>query len=121
MLVQGEIVEYAFPLAPDGSDAGVHPCIVISNNALCEEGCYVIMMMTSTNQDDLFSFVLTKDMFTKHIPSKSGHSEARLNCIYTIFNDDLRHVRRRNSHLTTDALEELLLKIYEITFSTQTI
>ena len=76
MVYQRDIVEVVF----DDDFGGNHPAIVLSNKLVQEvEGYFVCVMMTSTDFDDEFSFVIDDNMLIR--PLKRPHCEARCHLI----------------------------------------
>tara|TARA_R110002072_G_scaffold279545_1_gene441537 strand:+ start:172 stop:369 length:198 start_codon:yes stop_codon:yes gene_type:complete len=62
MVYQLDIVKVVF----DDDFGGNHPAIVLSNKLVQEvEGYFVCVMMTSSDYDDEFSFVIKDNMLTK--------------------------------------------------------
>lgn len=112
MVSQRDIVEVFF----DDDFGGNHPAIVISNKLVQEiEGYFVCVMMTSTNHDDEFSFVITDEMVVK--PMNREHCEARCHLIQFVPIDNIM----KNSHhnqLKLNAFKKLIKKINDSTFST---
>lgn len=109
---QRDIVEILF----DEDFGKNHPAIILSNNLVQEiEGYFVCVMMTSTNQDDEFSFIITDEMVTK--PLNKEHCEARCHLIQFVPVEDIVD-NGHNNQLRVEAFKELMLKINSTTFST---
>lgn len=113
MISQRDIVEVVF----DQDFGGNHPAIVISNKLVQEiEGYFVCVMMTSTNHDDEFSFVITDDMVTH--PMNREHCEARCHLIQFVPAEAIIN-NTHNNQLRIDAFKALIRKINDSTFSTE--
>ena len=112
MVNQRDIVEVSFD-----SDFGEnHPAVVLSNKLVQEvEGYFVCVMMTSTKQDDEFTFVITDEMLTK--PSNKNYIEVRCHLISFVPVDSI--INNSNfSQLRIEPFKKLMKKINETTFST---
>lgn len=112
MVHQRDIVEVIFDDDLDGN----HPAIVLSNKLVQEiEGYFVCVMMTSSNYDDEFSFVIEKNMLTK--PLNKKHCEARCHLINFVPVDSII-VNRHNNQIKIKPFKKLIEKINSSTFST---
>tara|TARA_R110001592_G_scaffold78374_1_gene235128 strand:- start:60 stop:407 length:348 start_codon:yes stop_codon:yes gene_type:complete len=95
---------------------GNHPAIIISNELVQEvEGYFVCIMMTSTNHNDEFSFVITDEMAVKSMNRE--HCEARCQLIQFVPSEAII-VNRNNNQLKIAPFKELIAKITSSTFST---
>ena len=113
MASQRDIVEIWF----DEDFGGNHPAIIISNELVQEvEGYFVCVMMTSTNQDDEFSFVITDEMLVK--PLDRVYCEARCHLIQFVPSEDII-TNSHNNQMKTGAFRDLISKIMATTFSTE--
>lgn len=112
MVSQRDIVEIVF----DEDFGGIHPAIVISNRLVQEvEGYFVCVMMTSTNHDDEFSFVITDDMVVN--PMNRDHCEARCHLIQFVPIESIIN-NEHNNQLKLEPFQRLINKITQTTFST---
>ena len=112
MVSQRDIVEIVF----DGDFGGNHPAIVISNKLVQEvEGYFVCVMMTSTNHQDEFSFVITDDMVAN--PMNRDHCEARCHLIQFVPTENIIN-NAHNNQLKLSAFQRLIAQITQTTFST---
>ncbi len=112
MVYQRDIVEVIF----DDDFGGNHPAIVLSNKLVQEiEGYFVCVMMTSSDVDDEFSFVIKDDMLTK--PLNREHCEARCHLINFVPIDAIIVNRHRNQ-IKVKPFKDLIKKINNSTFST---
>lgn len=112
MVYQRDIVEVVF----DDDFGGNHPAIVLSNKLVQEvEGYFVCVMMTSTDFDDEFSFVIKDNMLIK--PLNRSHCEARCHLINFVPIDSIILNNHRNQ-IKIDAFKDLIKKINDSTFST---
>lgn len=112
MVYQRDIVEVIF----DDDFGGNHPAIVLSNKLVQEvEGYFVCVMMTSSNYNDEFSFVITDSMLTKPLTKK--HCEARCHLINFVPLDSIIINNHRNQ-IKVNPFKELIKKINSSTFST---
>lgn len=111
---QRDIVEVVFPLDPT---ALKHPVIVLSSHeALSMEQCFIGMMLTSTDQDDEFSFIIDDSMLTSPIIGVS-HSEARLHLVsYFKFSQIIKNNHPRTK-IKQHYFEELIKQMNLITFN----
>ena len=101
----------------DEDFGGNHPAIVLSNRLVQEvEGYFVCLMMTSTDHNDEFSFVITDDMVTS--PMHRPHCEARCHLLQFVPLDHIMKNTHRNQ-LKVTAFKDLIQKINDTTFSTQ--
>ena len=113
MVHQRDIVEVMF----DEDFGGNHPAIVLSNKLVQEvEGYFVCVMMTSTNFDDEFTFVIYDDMLIK--PLNRKHCEARCHLINFVPVDSILKNKHRNQ-MKVNSFKELIKKINDTTFSTE--
>jgi mRNA-degrading endonuclease toxin of MazEF toxin-antitoxin module len=113
MASQRDIVEIWF----DEDFGGNHPAIVISNELVQEvEGYFVCVMMTSTNHDDEFSFVITDDMLVK--PLNKDFCEARCHLIQFVPKEDVI-TNSHNNQMKVESFRNLINKITSTTFSTK--
>lgn len=113
MVRQRDIVEVVF----DDEQGGNHPAVVLSNKLVQEvEGYFVCVMLTSTEHDDEFSFLITNDMLVK--PHNRPHSEARCHLINFVPLDAIIPNNHRNQ-LKMKPFKELIKKINTTTFSTE--
>lgn len=61
------------------NDPQEHPYIVLScNDAILHENCFTAIMLTNAKYDDVYSFHLTSNMFTREL---SSEGQARLHII----------------------------------------
>jgi len=112
MVYQRDIVEVIF----DNDFGGNHPAIVLSNKLVQEiEGYFVCVMMTSSDFDDEFSFVINDNMLTK--PLKRKHCEARCHLINFVPIDAIIVNKHRNQ-IKVSPFKDLIKKINNSTFST---
>lgn len=112
MINQRDIIEIVF----DQDFGGNHPAIVISNKLVQEiEGYFVCIMMTSTNHDDVFSFVITDDMVIN--PMNRKHYEARCHLIQFVPEDAII-INKHNNQLKINPFKDLIRKINDSIFST---
>jgi hypothetical protein len=92
---RGEIIEVAFQL-PDSR--GVvktmeHPAIIISNEEVYhQDGCYICVMKSHTEQRDSFTFELKDNMFIK--PLDGTFQQARLHLVTYVFDE---HITKNSS------------------------
>lgn len=111
MLNQRDIVEVLF----DDEFGGNHPAIVLSNRLVQEvEGYFVCVMMTSSNFDDEFSFVINDEMLVKPINRK--HCEARCHLLNFVPVEAILKNNHRNQ-IKLEPFKDLIKKINETTFS----
>jgi len=111
MATQRDIIEVDF----DDDFGGNHPAIIISNKLVQEvEGYFVCIMMTSTNHDDEFSFVITDEMVTK--PTNRKHCEARCHLINFVPEEKII-INNNYNQLKINPFKELIKKINTTTFS----
>jgi len=112
MVNQRDIVEIMF----DNDLGGNHPAVVLSNRLVQEiEGYMVCVMMTSTAQNDEFSFLITDDMLIK--PLNIDHCEVRCHLINFVPVESIIR-NANNNQLRIAPFKQLLQKIYNSTFST---
>jgi len=112
MVYQRDIVEVVF----DDDFGGNHPAIVLSNKLVQEiEGYFVCVMMTSSDFDDEFSFVIDDNMLMK--PLDRDHCEARCHLINFVPIDSIINNRHRNQ-IKIKPFKDLIKKINDSTFST---
>lgn len=112
MVYQRDIVEVVF----DDDFGGNHPAIVLSNKLVQEvEGYFVCVMMTSTDFDDEFSFVIDDNMLIR--PLKRPHCEARCHLINFVPIDSIILNNHRNQ-IKIKPFKDLIKKINDSTFST---
>jgi len=111
MVYQRDIVEVIF----DDDLGGNHPAIVLSNRLVQEiEGYFICVMMTSSNFDDEFTFVIEDAMLMK--PMRRKHYQARCHLINFIPVDAM--VKNRHSNqMKVDSFKALIKKINDSTFS----
>lgn len=112
---RGEIVEVQFRLPPDGRLEN-HPVVILSNSDIneSEEG-FIGVMMSTTNPDDEYSFVVTDEMLT--VPyNDSRHREIRLHLIGSFINKDVINNTRSRTLIKEDPLRRVVISINEITF-----
>lgn len=113
MVRQRDIVEVVF----DEDFGGNHPAIVLSNKLVQEvEGYFVCVMMTSSEFNDEFSFVINDAMLVK--PSNRNHCEARCHLINFVPIDSVI-ANRHNNQIKIEPFKLLIKKINESTFSTE--
>lgn len=111
MVYQRDIVEVIF----EDDFGGNHPAIVLSNKLVQEvEGYFVCVMMTSTNFDDEFSFVIEDDMLVK--PLNRKHCEARCHLINFVPIDSIIQNKHSNQ-IKVNNFKDLIKKINASTFS----
>lgn len=79
------------------------------------EGYFVCIMMTSTDHDDEFSFIITDDMVSN--PLNRPHCEARCHLINFVPAENILK-NAHNNQLKLEAFKKLILKINSTTFST---
>lgn len=112
MVNQRDIVEVIF----DESLGGNHPAIVLSNKLVQEvEGYFVCVMMTSSNRNDEFSFIIRDSMLVK--PLMREHCEARCHLINFVPTDAVIKNSHRNQ-IKMESFKKLIKRINESTFST---
>jgi len=112
MVYQRDIVEVVF----DNDFGGNHPAIVLSNKLVQEvEGYFVCVMMTSSDFDDEFSFVINDSMLIK--PMNRKHCEARCHLINFVPLDAIIINKNRNQ-IKLKPFKDLIKKINSSTFST---
>lgn len=112
MVYQRDIVEVIF----DHDFGGNHPAIILSNKLVQEvEGYFVCVMITSSDFDDEFSFVIKDNMLTK--PLNKKHCEARCHLINFVPIDSIIVNKHRNQ-IKINPFKELIKKINNSTFST---
>jgi hypothetical protein len=88
----------------------------LSNKLVQEvEGYFVCVMMTSSEFNDEFSFVIDDSMLVK--PSNRNHCEARCHLINFVPIDSVI-VNKHNNQIKIDPFKLLKKKINESTFST---
>ncbi len=103
---RGDIVEVNLGLPPDGRVLN-HPAIIISNNEVFyDDDCYLVVMLTSQQYSDKYSFEITSNMLVN--PNSKAYSEARCHLITYILpthivNNKIRNKVRRQF---VDALVE---------------
>ena len=111
MINQRDIVEVVF----DEDFGGNHPAIVLSNKLVQEvEGYFVCVMMTSSQFNDEFSFVILDEMLSK--PMKSKHCEVRCHLINFVPLDAIIINNYRNQ-IKINPFKDLIKKIIDSTFS----
>ena len=107
MFERGDIVWVYFDL-PRQTETKVHPAIIISNESVYDgDGVYVCVMMTTDEDTDKFSFVVTQEMLEFYM--KKDFSQVRCHlityikeshCLKTKLNKMKEiHVNRLVSHI----------------------
>lgn len=77
---RGDVIEVNLAMPPDGKIMN-HPAVIISNNQVYEDdACYIVVMLTSQDYDDNYSYPIDNYMFLQGSNS-SSHSEARCHLI----------------------------------------
>lgn len=79
MFERGDIVEIYFDL-PQTRETKLHPAIIISNDEVYQEDeVYICVMMTSSTDTDLFSFIIDQEMLLYN--NNKDFSQARCHLI----------------------------------------
>lgn len=109
---QGDLVDLSFPVPlPDGQSKP-HPVLIISSDSCNKEGFYTAVMMTSSeNFRDQFSFPCEHSMFEKKLEKDNCHFRM---FILVSFCD--RDVYKKRNHLRSPFLKKLLNEIKETVF-----
>ncbi|KFF17345.1 type II toxin-antitoxin system PemK/MazF family toxin [Flavobacterium hydatis] len=85
---RGDIVMVYFDL-PYSETNDSHPAIIISNEDVYEEdGLYICVMMTSSTNNDKYSFIVTDDMLVKK--NNKPFSQVRCHLISNIEHDAIK-------------------------------
>lgn len=92
--LRGDIIEVNLSMPPNGKVMN-HPAIIISNNEVyLDDECYIVVMITSSLQNDKYSFVIEDYMLTQ--PNNKPHSEARCHLITYILQSHIVSGRSKN-------------------------
>lgn len=76
---RGDIVELSLILPP-GNKVQPHPVVIVSNEDVHNgDDCYIGVMLTHSEQIDVFAFELSNEMFTK--PNTDKYAQARCHLI----------------------------------------
>ena len=76
---RGDIIEVNLSMPPEGKVMN-HPAVIISNDEVYQDDeCYIVVMLTSSAQNDKYSFVIDDYMLKQ--PNNKDHSEARCHLI----------------------------------------
>jgi mRNA-degrading endonuclease toxin of MazEF toxin-antitoxin module len=112
-LERGDIVEVYFEL-PYSKETKTHPAIIISNEDVHDEEIYICVMMTTSMQNDIFSFPITNEMLNK--PSDKFFSQARCHIISYVME---KHILKnsKNFALKANAVDRLVARIAEVSLS----
>ncbi len=111
---QRDIVFLNFPIPNGGYKP--HLCLVISNNEIHEtENFFIAVMLTSSKQNDVFSFWLNDDMIIHNLDKKT---QIRLH-LFGVFEND--YVENKVSRMKIKPFERVLNKISNTVLSTNDI
>ena len=91
---RGDIVEVNLGMPPDGKVLN-HPAVIISNDdVFLDDECYVIVMITSQQYADKYTFEITNEMLTN--ASNKPYSEARCHLVTYILPSHIVAGKHRN-------------------------
>lgn len=115
-LKRGDIIEVYFDF-PKVDNSIPHPAIIISNDDVydVEEGYVCVMITSSTNFIDKFTFEITSEMLQR--PSNKDFSQARCHLITFVYESHLSDKNYAKNTLKENALDRLLIHINKFTFS----
>lgn len=110
---QRSIVEVPFNLT---QKAMIHPALVLSTNeAIEQEQAFVAVMLTSTSQNDEYTFVITNDMLESGRFDKP-HQEVRVHLISYFVKTDVIVNSHRNTKVKRTDFNAIVRRINAITF-----
>jgi len=110
---RGDIIEVFFDL-PYSRETKTHPAIIISNDEVYDKDeVYVCVMMTSSDQIDMFSFEITQDMLNN--TNNKNFSQARCHLISYVMDKHIVGNKPKNS-LKENALNRLIVRINNTVF-----
>ncbi|MCW3108362.1 MAG: PemK-like, MazF-like toxin of type toxin-antitoxin system [Segetibacter sp.] len=90
-----------------------HPYIVLScKDAILHDGLFTAIMLTNAAYDDIYSFHVTNNMFTRAL---SSEGQVRLHLIASF--RDVQVIRNPVSRMKTGDFKRLLKQINETVFS----
>jgi len=91
---RGDIVEVNLGMPPEGRMLN-HPAVIISNDEVfIDDDCYIVVMLTSQEHGDKYTFEITPNMLTQS--SNTPYSEARCHLITYILTAHIVSGRARN-------------------------
>jgi mRNA interferase MazF len=115
-LKRGDIIEVYFDF-PRVNNTKPHPAIIISNEDVYEtETGYVCVIMTSSeNFKDKFTFEITDNMLER--PNNKDFSQARCHLVTFVYESHLNDKNYAKNTLKPNSVERLIAFINEVTFS----
>jgi len=91
---RGDIIEVNLGMPPGGKVMN-HPAVIISNDDVFEDDdCYLVVMLTSQQYGDRYTFELTNDMLSQ--TNNMPYSEARCHLVTYILPTHIASARSRN-------------------------
>lgn len=115
-LKRGDIIEVYFDF-PKQNNSIPHPAIIISNQDVygTEEGYVCVMMTSSENFIDKFTFEITDDMLER--PNNKEFSQARCHLVTFVWESQLYDQNNAKNTLKSTAIDRLIAHINEHTFN----
>lgn len=112
-LQRGDIIEVYFEL-PYSKETKTHPAIIISNEDVHDEEIYICVMMTTSEQNDIFSFPITNEMLNK--PNDKPFSQARCHIVTYVVE---KHILKngKNYTLKPNAVDRLVARIAQVSLT----
>jgi len=111
---RGDIVEYSF-LIPDTNKYEPHPALIISNQDVYDaDECYICVMLTTSERNDIFTYEITDDMLQK--PNNVPYAQARLHLVTYVLE---KHITMRlpKNRMKANSVDKLVEHIREISLS----
>lgn len=113
MFERGDIVEVYFDL-PRAVETKLHPAIIISNNDVYDkDDVYICVMMTSSKNNDLFSFEIKPEMLES--PNNKDFSQARCHLISYIKENHLE--KQKLNRMKESYVDNLVMRINTVAIS----
>lgn len=107
---RGEIIEVNLAMPPDGKVLN-HPAVIISNTEVFrDDDCYIVVMLTSRNNNDVYSYALEDYMFIQGAKGRE-HSEVRCHLITYILEGHI--VQGKRARLKKQFVDEIVDHVIE--------
>jgi mRNA interferase MazF len=115
-LKRGDIIEVYFDF-PRVRSSKPHPAIIISNEDVydVENGYICVIMTSSKNFIDKFTFEITENMLER--PNNKEFSQARCHLVTFVFEQHLGNKNNAKNTLKPNSVERLISFINETSFS----
>lgn len=115
-LNRGDIIEVYFDF-PKVQSSKPHPAIIISNEEVydIETGYICVIMTSSKNFIDKFTFEITDDMLER--PNNKDYSQARCHLVTFVYEQHLSNKNNAKNTLKPNSVERLISFINQASFS----